>query len=69
MERHRVESFRKLYYDFKSAIENASRHNAIDVFRAIKFYRKNLSKAGMGLSYVTKFEQIIIYTFATYATF
>lgn len=67
MERNNVSSFSKLYYDFKSSLSVNSQHDAIDVFRAINFYDKNLSKAGKGLSIVTIAEQLLIYLVAIYA--
>lgn len=68
MERNNVSSFSDLYYDFRSSLLNASaKHDAIDVFRAIDFYDKNLSGAGKGLNLVTMAEQLLIYLIAGYA--
>jgi len=68
MERNNISSFSDLYYDFRSSLLNANvKHNAIDVFRAINFYDKNLSGAGKGLSLVTMAEQLLIYLIAVYA--
>jgi len=62
MERNNVSSFSDLYYDFRSSLLNANaKHDAIDVFRAIDFYDKNLSGAGKGLNLVTMAEQLLIY--------
>ena len=65
MKRNNVSSFSDLYFDFKSSL--GSRHDAIDVFRAINFYNKNLSGAGKGLNIVNIAEQLIIYLIAMYA--
>lgn len=67
MERNGINSVANLYFDFRSAISNGSKHNAIDVFRAIEFYREHLSRADMGLRVVTMGEQAIIYLVAAYA--
>lgn len=66
MERNKIESFNELYYDFRSAL-NSPGHNAIDVFRAVKFYKKNLTKARAGLSFITVSEYSIIYGVALFA--
>jgi len=68
MERNNIPSFHVLYYDFKSSLATSSRHDAIDVFRAINFYNSNLLKAGHGLNFVTFFEQLVIYSVAAYST-
>ena len=68
MGRNNISSFSKLYYDFKSPLLNVNvKHNAIDVFRAINFYDKNLSGANKGLNLVTIAEQLLIYIIAAYA--
>jgi hypothetical protein len=68
MERNNVSSFSDLYYDFRSSLLNVNAKNdAIDVFRAINFYDKNLSGAGKGLNLVTIAEQLLIYLIAVYA--
>ena len=68
MGRNNISSFSKLYYDFKSPLLNVNvKHDAIDVFRAINFYDKNLSGANKGLNLVTIAEQLLIYIIAAYA--
>lgn len=68
MDRNNVSSFYDLYYDFRSSLLNAhAKHDAVDVFRAINFYEKNLSRAGKGLSLVTMAEQLLINLIAVYA--
>lgn len=67
MERNNISSFFDLYYDFKSSLAANNKHNAIDVFRAVNFYDKNLSGAGKGLNLVTMAEQLLIYSIAVYA--
>lgn len=67
MKRNNIGSIVDLYFDFRSAISNGSKHNAIDVFRAIEFYQEHLSRAGVGLRVVTMGEQAIIYLVAAYA--
>jgi len=66
MKRNDIESFNDLYFDFRSSL-SAGRHDAIDVYRAIKFYRKNLSRAGIGLTFVTITEHLIVYSVAVFA--
>ena len=68
MKRNGIESFRDLYFDFKSSLYS-SRHDAIDVYRAINFYKNNLSSAGMGLKAVTLMEHLIVYSIAFFGIF
>lgn len=68
MERNNIDDFVDLYFDFRSSL-NSSRHDAIDVYRAVKFYKKNLSRAGIGLSVVTLAEHLIVYSIAAIAVF
>ncbi|GGB93438.1 hypothetical protein GCM10011352_19390 [Marinobacterium zhoushanense] len=67
MKRNNIPSFVDLYFDFRSSMTAASQHDAIDVFRAINFYNKNLSKAGSGLNIVIIVEEVLIYSIAAYA--
>ncbi|MDQ7728003.1 hypothetical protein [Halomonas sp. SpR8] len=67
MKRNNIDSFVDLYFDFRSSITKSSQHDAIDVFRAIDFYRKHLLRAGFGLRAVTIVEQLITYVIALYA--
>lgn len=67
MDRNNISSFSDLYYDFKSSLVVNNKHNAVDVFRAINFYDKNLTGAGKGLNLVTIAEQLVIYLIAAYA--
>lgn len=66
MDRNDIRDFVDLYYDFRSSL-SASKHDAIDVYRAVKFYKNNLSRAGVGLSIVTLSEHIIVYSIAAIA--
>jgi len=68
MKRNDINDFVDLYYDFRSSL-SAPKHDAIDVYRAIKFYKKNLSRAGIGLSIVIMSEHIIVYSIAAIALF
>lgn len=68
MERNDINDFVDLYYDFRSSL-SAPKHDAIDVYRAVKFYKKNLFRAGIGLSVVTISEHIIVYSIAAIALF
>ncbi|SEO73243.1 hypothetical protein [Aquisalimonas asiatica] len=67
MERNNVDSIVDLYFDFRSSLIENSKHNAIDVFRAIEFYDSHLTRAGYGLRIVTIGEQAVIYLIALYA--
>lgn len=66
MGRNGIESFSDLYFDFRSSL-TARQHDAIDVYRAVKFYKSNLSKAGIGLTLVTVIEHLIVYATAAFA--
>lgn len=66
MRRNNVNSFVDLYFDFRSSM-NSGQHHAIDVYRAVKFYRNNLSSAGVGLTLVTVAEHVIVYSIAAIA--
>lgn len=68
MERNNINDFVDLYYDFRSSLR-ATKHDAIDVYRAVKFYKHNLSLAGIGLSVVTLSEHIIVYSISAIALF
>lgn len=66
MKRNSIDDFSDLYFDFRSPI-SSGRHDAIDVYRAVKFYQKNLSKAGFGLTVVTIMEHTVTYAIAVFA--
>ncbi len=66
MERNNIDDFSDLYFDFRSSM-GRPKHDAIDVYRAVKFYKKNLSKAGVGLTVVTIMEHIVTYAIAGFA--
>jgi len=66
MQRNNIDNFVDLYFDFRSSL-NTSHHDATDVYRAVKFYKNNLSRAGIGLSLVTFIECLIVYSFAAFA--
>lgn len=68
MERNNVDDFVDLYFDFRSSLDSA-RHDAIDVYRAVKFYKNNLSRAGVGLNIVTLSEHLIVYSTSAVAIF
>ena len=68
MARNNIDDFVDLYFDFRSSL-SSSQHDAIDVYRAVKFYQKNLSRAGFGLSLVIITENLIIYLVAAGALF
>ncbi|WP_252106042.1 MULTISPECIES: hypothetical protein [unclassified Halomonas] len=68
MESNNIDDFVDLYFDFRSPL-NSSQHDAIDVYRAVKFYNSNLSRAGVGLGLVTLVEQLIVYSIAAIAIF
>ncbi|GAA4811091.1 hypothetical protein GCM10011365_18740 [Marinicella pacifica] len=68
MERNNIDDFVHLYFDFRSSL-NSLQHDAIDVYRAVKFYKNNLSRAGIGLSLVTLIEHLIVYSIAAIAIF
>ena len=68
MKRNNIDNFVDLYFDFRSSL-SSSKHDAIGVYRAIKFYKKHLSQAGTGLSLVTFSEHLIVYSIAAIALF
>lgn len=68
MKRNNIDNFVDLYFDFRSSL-SSSQHDAIDVYHAVKFYKKNLSRAGIGLSFVTLAENLIVYSIAVIAIF
>lgn len=68
MKRNNIENFVDLYFDFRSSLVS-TQHDAIDVYRAVKFYRENLSRAGIGLNFITLAEHIIVYSIAAIALF
>jgi len=68
MERNNIDDFVDLYFDFRSSL-SSSRHDAVDVYRAVKFYRENLAPAGIGLNLVTLAEHLIVYSIAAIALF
>lgn len=69
IERNGIKSFNKLYYDFKSSTLNATanKHDAIDVYNAVRFYLNHLSIAGTRLRIISIAEEIIIYLLAFHA--
>ena len=67
MRRNNISSFKDLYFDFRSSVPSVSQHNAVDVYRAVKFYGNNLSNAGVGLSIVAILEQVIVYSVAVFS--
>jgi len=67
IERNGIKSFNKLYYDFKRTDLAANRHDAIDVYDAIRFYLNHLSAAGAQLNVVSIAEQIVINMLALHA--
>ena len=67
MKRNEIDSFNDLYYDFRSSSLSAGGHDGIDVYRAVKFYKKNLSRAGIGLSIVTILENFVVYSVAVFS--
>ncbi len=66
MDRNDIESFSDLYYDFRSSLSGGG-HDAINVYRAVKFYENNLSKAGLGLTVVTVMEHALTYSIAVFS--
>lgn len=68
MGRNNIHDFVDLYFDFRSSL-SSSQHDAIDVYRAVKFYKTNLSRAGVGLNLVTLAENLIVYSIAAIAIF
>jgi len=67
IERNSIESFNKLYHDFKSSTLGVNQHDAIDVYNAVSFYLNHLSTAGTRLNAVSITEQAIIYVLAFHA--
>ena len=67
IERNGIKSFNKLYYDFKQTGLRPNKHDAIDVYNAIRFYLNNLSSAGTQLNVISIAEQIVIYILALHA--
>lgn len=67
IERNKIKSFNKLYYDFKRTTLATNQHDAIDVHNAIHFYQNHLSAAGTHLNVISIAEQIVIYILALHA--
>lgn len=67
MKRNEIDSFNDLYYDFRSSALSAGGHDGIDVYRAVKFYKKNLSRAGIGLLILTILENFVVYSVAVFS--
>ncbi len=68
MERNDISDFADLYYDLRSSL-SAPGHDGVDVYRAVRFYKNNLSRAGVGLNIVTMLEHLMVYSVAAIAIF
>lgn len=60
LHRNEVDSFSDLYFDFVSALQNPGRHDAIDAYRAVKFYSERLSSPAWWRKCLVIAEQVLI---------